>query len=243
MSTPRIRWRGAVAALALVLSPALARAEQYDPVEPLNRGIFWFNDQLDVYVLEPVARGWHWAMPDRVETCVSNFFGNLRFPIVMVNNLLQGKVLDAGSDIGRFAVNTTIGVAGLFDPATDLGLVEHDEDFGQTLGVWGVPPGPYLVLPLAGPANFRDGVGYAVDSLGSVYPWFLPWYYTLPAQAVRTVNGRAQVLDEVAQLKEASYDYYVAVRDGYTQRRKVQINDGVDMSEAEQEELYDVDSE
>ncbi len=230
-------------AFAFTLLPMLAAAAEpdADPIEPVNRGVFWFNDQVDIYVLEPAARGWHWAMPDRVEHCVSNFFGNLRFPVVTLNEVLQGKLVDAGSDVGRFVVNTTVGVAGFFDPATEFGLTEHYEDFGQTLGTWGLPPGPYLVLPLLGPSNLRDGVGWAADSGAAVYTWFLPWYYTVPAQAVRSVNARAQLLREVAQLKEASFDYYTAVRDGYTQQRKVLISDGVDMSEEEQQDLYRVE--
>ncbi len=232
-------------AFAFTLLPVLAAAAEpdADPIEPVNRAVFWFNDQVDIYVLEPTARGWHWAMPDRVEKCVGNFFGNLRFPIVTLNNILQGKLIDAGSDVGRFVVNTTVGVAGFFDPATDFGLAEHYEDFGQTLGTWGLPPGPYLVLPLIGPSNFRDGVGWIADSAAAVYPWFIPWYYSAPAQGVRTVNARAQVLHDVEQLKEASFDYYSAVRDGYVRYRKAQISDSAEMSEEEQEDLYRVEPE
>jgi len=228
----------------VLLTGSPARADDSgDPIEPVNRGIFWFNDQLDIYALEPAGRAWHWVMPDQVETCVGNFFANLRFPVVTVNNILQGKVIDAGSDIGRFVVNSTVGIAGFFDPATDWGLVKHDEDFGQTLGVWGVPPGPYLVLPLWGPSNLRDGAGAVADSFATVYPWFIPWYYSTAAQAVNVVNARGQVLREVEEIKSASVDYYVAVRDGYTQRRKVMIEDGAEMSEEEQEDLYHVDGE
>jgi phospholipid-binding lipoprotein MlaA len=123
----------------------------YDPLEPLNRKVFWFNDHVDRYVLEPVAKGWDRIAPDPVERSVSNFFVNLRSPVVVGNDLLQGKVKDGASDLGRFAVNTTVGVVGFFDYATRLGLPKHVEDFGQTLGWWGVPAGPYLVLPLLGP--------------------------------------------------------------------------------------------
>ena len=168
---------GPLLAAVLVLSWAAAvrRASaaedvgtERDPLECVNRKIFWFNDKVDVYVLAPVARGWEKVSPHCVRTSVSNFFGNLRFPIVTVNDLLQGKVKDGASDVGRFGVNTTVGVLGLFDPASGWGLVKHDEDFGQTLGVWGVPPGAYLVLPLLGPSDPRDAAGFAVDYALSV---------------------------------------------------------------------------
>src|SRR5215470_10470772 len=128
----------------------------YDPLEPVNRKIFWFNDQVDNYVLEPVATGWDWAIPHVVQRSISNFFANVRFPIDLINNLLQGKLKNSASEVGRFAVNTTVGVLGFFDPATGWGMEAHQEDFGQTLGVWGVPPGAYLVLPIVGPSNPRD---------------------------------------------------------------------------------------
>ena len=135
--------------------------------------MFWFNDKVDVYVLAPVASGWEKVSPRCVRTSVSHFFGNLRFPIVAVNDLLQGKVKDSASDVGRFAVNTTVGVLGFFDPALHWGRIEHQEDFGQTLGVWGVPPGPYLVLPLLGPSDPRDAAGFAVDYALAVTPFFI----------------------------------------------------------------------
>lgn len=240
-SVPRTCRMATLLTMLLGALPALAAEPVYDPMESINRAVFRFNDTVDEYALEPVARGWHWVMPDRVELCINNFFGNLRAPIVSVNNLLQGKVTDAGSDVGRFLVNTTIGLVGLFDPATDFGLVEHEEDFGQTLGVWGVPPGPYLVVPLWGPSNLRDGSGQIAESFATVYAWYIPWYYTTGAQAVRIVNARAQVLSEVEQIKEASFDLYAAARDGYAQRRRVLIQDGIEMSEEEQDDLYNIE--
>src|SRR5882724_4335612 len=146
-------------AAALLASCAARRAPaspEHDPIEGVNRKIFWFNDRVDTYVLEPVASGWAWVAPVRVRTSVKNFFDNLRFPIVTANDLLQAKPVAAGSDVARFAVNTTVGVLGFFDPASGWGLEKHNEDFGQTLGVWGVPPGPYIVLPLLGPVDERS---------------------------------------------------------------------------------------
>ncbi|HVN85965.1 MAG TPA: VacJ family lipoprotein [Candidatus Binatia bacterium] len=236
-----------IASLAIVAilsrsASAVDRSGNHDPIEPVNRAIFWFNDQVDIYVLEPVAKGYDKITSDRVKRCVSNFFQNLRFPISAVNDLLQGKLVATGSDFGRFAVNTTVGLAGLFDPATDWGMEFHDEDLGQTFGYWGLPAGPYLVLPLWGPSNIRDAVGLAGDSAAAVYPWFVPVYYSIGAQGVKTINGRALLLREVKQLKEASVDYYSAVRNAYNQRRETLIQDRARMSQQEQEDLYTVDT-
>ena len=214
-----------------------------DPLEGMNRGIFWFNDQVDNYVLEPTARGWDKIAPDRLQKSLSNFFHNLGFPIVAVNGLLQGKFVQSASDVGRFAVNTTVGFLGFFDPASEWGLEQHNEDFGQTLGYWGVPPGPYLVLPFFGPSDPRDTVGLAADSFSIVFASFIPFYYTFGASGVDLVNHRALVLREVRQIKEASFDYYVAVRNAYTQRRAALVSDQKEKSEKEQEELYEMEDQ
>lgn len=212
-----------------------------DPLEGMNRKIFWFNDQVDSYVLVPVATGWNAVAPDRVKKCLSNFFQNLRFPIVAGNDLLQVKPVAMLSDVGRFLVNTTIGLAGFFDPATGMGLVQNNEDLGQTLGYWGMPPGPYLVLPFFGPSNPRDTVGLVGDSFSTVYPYFIDWIYTFSGAGTDTVNARALALTDVERIKEASVDYYVAVRNAYQQRRDNLVHDRKGMSEAEQQDLYDVE--
>lgn len=211
-----------------------------DPIEGFNRKIFWFNDHVDMYVLEPVATGWAFVSPKRVRTCISNFFTNLRFPIVALNDLLQGKFIDSASDVGRFGVNTTIGVVGLFDPASHFGLEEHVEDFGQTLGVWGVPPGPYLVLPIIGPSNPRDTLGLGVDYAFSVTPFFVDQYILIGVRVLDAVNYRSLILEEVKDAKEASIDYYSFVRDAYFQRREALVTDGARNAEQE-EELYHPD--
>ena len=238
---------GPLLAAVLVLSWAAAvrRASaaedvgtERDPLECVNRKIFWFNDKVDVYVLAPVARGWEKVSPHCVRTSVSNFFGNLRFPIVTVNDLLQGKVKDGASDVGRFGVNTTVGVLGLFDPASGWGLVKHDEDFGQTLGVWGVPPGAYLVLPLLGPSDPRDAAGFAVDYALSVTPFFIDEAILWGAQVVDTVNARSFVLKQVEDAKASAFDYYVFVRNAYLQRRRALVRDLAETSAEESEELY-----
>jgi phospholipid-binding lipoprotein MlaA len=210
----------------------------YDPLQPVNRKVFWFNDKVDAYVLEPVAKGWDKIAPKPVERSVSNFFTNLRSPIVILNDVLQGKVKNGASDVGRFAVNTTIGILGFFDRATPLGLEQHVEDFGQTLGWWGLPPGPYLVIPIIGPSNPRDGVGLIVDGLSTVYPWFIPWYASLGMRSVELVNTRALLLEQIDEAKRSSFDYYVFVRNAYLQRRNALVNDSVGVSNLDQEELY-----
>jgi len=252
MSSRLIRSRGAAgrllgwtsaAILGLSLLASVAWADDADPIEGFNRKMFWFNEKLDDYVLEPTARGWDYIAPAALQQSVSNFFANIRFPVVFVNNLLQGKPVPAATDLGRFLLNSTAGLAGFFDPAADLGWERHDEDFGQTLGVWGVPPGMFLMLPFLGPSSLRDGAGYIVDYPLAVYPIFLGFEYTVPARVIDTVNWRAGVLEAVKNAKEASVDYYVFMRDAYLQRRQVLIEDGVDAPEARDQELYYEDSD
>lgn len=209
-----------------------------DPLEAFNRKIFWFNDKLDTYVLEPVAEGWDYVLPKRAETSIANFFYNLRFPIETLNDLLQGKFKYAGSDVGRFLVNTTLGVAGFFDPATSCGLELHWEDFGQTLGWWGLGPGPYLMLPVLGPSDIRDGAGLIVDTASSVTPFFVDSYIPFAVRTVDVVNTRAQYLDTIRKAKEASFDYYSFVRNAYLQRRVGLIHDEKQPAPESQEDLY-----
>jgi len=254
MSTPRfVPWssrallRALVFGLLVVLAGCAAATAQrapaaaYDPLESMNRKIFWFNDKFDGYVLKPVATGWDKVVPTPVERSIGNFFSNLRFPVDAGNDLLQVKFKKTGVAIGRFVVNTTIGVAGFFDPASGWGLERSNEDLGQTFGFYGIPPGPYLVLPILGPSDPRDAVGLIGDSFMTVYPWFVPFVYTASSYVVNTVNSRALVLTEVNQAQEASLDFYSAVRDAYFQRRRLLINDGVEMSPKEQNELYFLD--
>lgn len=210
----------------------------YDPWQPLNRKVFWFNDQVDIYVLEPVAKGWDRIAPNRVQRSLSDFFANLRSPIAIVNDVLQGKLKNGASDLARFTVNTTVGVAGFLDYATPLGLGQHVEDFGQTLGWWGVPPGPYLVLPLLGPSNPRDTGGLVGDAAVSITSWFVPWYALIPPRICDTVNTRALLLRQVDEAKQASFDYYVFVRNAYLQRRHALVNDQTAGSNLDQQPLY-----
>ena len=217
---------GAPAEGLVAEGPASAASfEERDPWQGFNRGIFWFNDKLDVYVLEPVATGYDWVVPHRAQTSVANFFRNVRVPVVVGNDLLQGKLQAAATEVGRFAVNTTVGVVGLFDPASGWGLVSPEEDFGQTLGWWGAGTGPYLVLPILGPSTIRDGAGLLVDIPMSVAPFFVNSYILYGARVFEVVNYRAQVLDTARQAKEASVDYYTFMRNAYLQRRQALVND------------------
>ena len=213
----------------------------HDPLERMNRGIFAFNEGIDRWFLEPVATGWDFVMPDPVELAIQHFFRNLNFPVVFVNDLLQAKPVAAVEDLGRFMINSTAGVAGFFDPATHLGMPESDEDFGQTLGVWGVPAGPYLVLPVLGPSNPRDTGGLVVDSATRVYTFFLPIYVNIASTSVSIVNRRSRLLETIREERKAAFDFYAAVRNAYVQRRENQIGDRKPKSEESDDDLYDVD--
>lgn len=217
-----------------------ASPHESDPWEGLNRGVFSFNEGVDRWVLEPTAKGWDAVMPDVVEESLDRFFENLRGPVHMANNLLQAKMEGFCMSTLRFVTNSSIGLAGFFDPATPLGLVERPEDFGQTLGAHGTPGGPYLVLPLFGPSNPRDLVGSAADGL--VGPgWFLPVAANVAMGTVRIVNTRAKYLEQVRESRETSVDYYVFIRNAYLDYRRNQIADGEDRHEARDEELYELD--
>jgi phospholipid-binding lipoprotein MlaA len=213
----------------------------HDPWEGLNRSIFSFNEGLDRWFLEPVATGWDFVVPDPVQDAIRRFFRNAGFPVVFVNDLLQGKPLAAGQDLGRFLLNTTAGIGGLFDAAAEAGIPVNDEDFGQTLGVWGVPPGPYLVLPLLGPSSPRDTGGLAVDGATLAYPFFLPWFVNLASTSVNTVNRRAILLETIREERKAAFDFYAAVRNAYVQRRENQVNDHEAKPEEADDDLYDVE--
>ena len=204
------------------------RVAKIDPFESVNRAVFTFNENADEYVIKPVAEAYQFVLPDFVRTGVTNFFSNIGDVFVAVNNLLQGKPGNAANDIGRFLVNSTIGILGLFDVATEAGLEKNKEDFGQTLGVWGVPSGPYVVLPLFGPSSVRDTAGLALDIktdfiLNSNQ---LNHDQKVGSTALRVVNQRANLLDASQLLEDAAFDKYSFLRDSYLQRRRNQVYDG-----------------
>jgi phospholipid-binding lipoprotein MlaA len=206
----------------------------------MNRGTFGFNEGADRWVIAPVAKGMDFILPDPVERSIRKFFDNSMIPVHFVNALLQFKPVAAVEDLTRFVVNTTIGVAGFFDPATHFGLEAHREDFGQTLGYWGVPPGPYLVLPIMGPSNPRDTVGLIADQAALVYPWFVPFYVSSAIGVGRQLNLRSLALDSIAAERKAALDYYVAVRNAYLSYRENQVRDREE-DEADDDDLYYID--
>ncbi len=210
----------------LVLTVAISgcATQGIDPYESSNRKVQAFNDTADRFLLKPLARGYRAVLPDAVERGISNVFSNLAEPFVAINQLLQGKPVQGLYDGGRFLVNTTLGIGGLFDVGAGLGLEKHAEDFGQTLAVWGVGQGPYLVWPFWGPSNPRDAVGDLVGSFA-----FVPTYaddvgVRNSAYALWVINRRAQLLDAERLIKG---DRYLFIRDAYLQRRDYLVNDGI----------------
>jgi phospholipid-binding lipoprotein MlaA len=204
-----------------------------DPFESVNRGMFWVNDGLNHYAIEPVSTAWDWIFPDFAQRALRNGFDNLRFPIVFFNDLFQLKLKDAGKDVARFAINTTVGIGGLMDPAAAIGLEKRFEDFGQTLGFWGVPPGPYLMLPFFGPSNARDTFGLIVDTAFRAFGFFIPFVASLAMQGVDTLNRHSLIREQIQAERRAALDWYSAVRSAYTQYRENLINDRRSGTEAE----------
>lgn len=198
-----------------------------DPLEPMNRAVFAFNDTLDRYALEPAATAYRDYVPETFRFIAGNMFENLRDVWTSVNNLLQGKPGRAASDFGRVVVNTTFGFIGMGDVASEIGFPKHREDFGQTLGVWGMPTGPYLVLPFFGPSNFRDGAGLALDSYADPMASLVGDVPTRnTAYGIRLLDARAGLLQAGGLMDDIALDRYLFMRDGYLQRRRSLVYDG-----------------
>jgi phospholipid-binding lipoprotein MlaA len=213
----------------LVLSGCASTSSYHnpqDPLEPLNRTIFKFNDTVDKVVLKPAAKGYNAVMPPAGRTMVHNFFSNLDDIIVTLNDLLQFKPRQAFSDGGRILINTTVGALGLVDAATAVGFPKHDEDFGQTLGYWGVENGPYLVLPILGPSTLRDSIGLYVDSRPSRLRRINHMRTRNQAYLLDAVSTRAELLEQEKVLEQAVIDRYAFIRDAYLQRRRSLVYDG-----------------
>ena len=208
----------------------LSHLTTYDPKDPLqayNRVMFAFNERADQSALKPVAKAYRFITPKPVQFVVGNFFSNLGDLWTGFNNLLQGKGKAAASDTARFFVNSTLGFLGFADVATEMGLEKHNEDFGQTLGWWGVPSGPYFVIPLLGPSTIRDAASRPVDTYGQPYMWqdghdALKW----SLWTVDKVHTRASLLDAEGALNDAALDKYTLMRDGWLARRRNQVYDG-----------------
>ena len=219
--------------------------EEYDPLEPVNTNIFEFNRQVDRFVLKPVAKGYNFVVPDLVQVGISNIFTNLRFAPRFLNNVFQGKVKGAGIEMGRFLINSTVGLAGFFDPAKHIDLVTPEEDLGQTLGFYGVKPGPYLVLPLLPPFTVRDFVGYIGDVFLNPINWMvvpiievdgvpsvIEHKNRMTSSIIQTgsrvgevINERSRNLEKFQGVEEATLDLYTAVRNAYLQKRAQAIRE------------------
>ena len=219
--------------------------EEYDPWEPMNANIFEFNLKLDRFVLKPVAKGYNFVMPDLVQVGVSNIFSNLRFAPRFLNNVFQGKLKGAGIEVGRFLINSTAGLAGFFDLARKVDLVTPEEDFGQTLGFYGVKPGPYLVLPFLPPFTVRDFVGFVGDVFLNPINWLvapiievnnvpsvIARHNRLTSSLIQTgsrvgevINERSRNLEKFQGVEEATLDLYTAVRNAYLQKRAQAIRE------------------
>lgn len=206
---------------------AAAPGEDFDedPWEPFNESMFWFNREvLDRFILKPLATAWDFLLPNPVQRSVHNFFDNLAVVRRVVNNGLQGKPAAAGTELARFTINSTVGLAGLFDVAKEgFGIEQRDEDTGQTFGVWGAGPGPYLILPFLPPLTVRDGIGYAFDAAMTPYTYFIPAYATFAGTATNAVNERSLNLDRFERVEESTVDLYGAVRNAYLQQRAAAI--------------------
>lgn len=196
-----------------------------DPWERFNRASFKFNDALDRAVLRPVARGYVKVVPRFVRTGVSNFFDNLETVNTLINDALQGKMRAAGHDTARLLLNSTLGLGGLFDPASAAGIDKNDEDFGQTLGAWGVKSGPYLMMPLLGPSTLRDSIARIPDRFADPVHYLEDDSTRYLITAVEVVDLRAGLLDLDAQLAQ-SFDRYAFVRNAWLQRREYKVKDG-----------------
>ncbi|MGI9309535.1 MAG: MlaA family lipoprotein [Gammaproteobacteria bacterium] len=243
-------WRSTVSRLVTVMAIVVfttacaskgSTQSNPDPLEPINRPIYKFNDGFDRWLLRPTAKGYDFITPDPIQTGVANFFDNITYPVTIVNALLQGKFKQGLEDTGRFLMNSTLGLGGLLDPATDAGLVEHTEDFGQTFAKWGIPSGPYIVIPLLGPSNFRDGIGILANvqvnpliqyDNSSVRDKLLIFW---------AIETRAGLLGVDEQVSEA-FDPYLFLRDAYTQNREFLIYDG-NPPESDFDEWEDFDDE
>lgn len=214
------------AGLAGLLGGCATASNPKDPIEGFNRAVHAFNEGLDTVLIKPVAQGYETVLPAPVRTGVTNFFGNIADLFIGVNNLLQGKPEQAAGDLGRVLINSTIGILGIFDVATDAGLEKHEEDFGQTFGRWGVGDGAYVVIPVFGPRTVRDTAGLVLDVTADPVAnvGHVPTRNSL--LALRLIDNRADLLPADKVIEEAALDKYSYIRDGYLQQRRNLVHDG-----------------
>lgn len=214
---------------ACATAPSVQQNTAYtksDPFESVNRKIFAFNESVDKAVMKPVAKGYQKLVPEPIRIGVRNVFANVSDAWSFANNVLQAKPVEAAEDFMRVSINTVFGIGGLLDIATPAGLPRHNEDFGQTLGVWGIQPGPYLVLPIIGPSNARDAVGFAVDRGTNPLTHVDPVVVRNGITGLQVVETRSRLLEASSLLEGAALDPYSFVRDAYLQRRRYQVYDG-----------------
>lgn len=225
-----VRWISLVIVVATAsgcaIRPAGVSANPADPFEPFNRSVSNFNQQVDQAVVKPVATAYVNVLPSRVRAGVSNFFGNLGEVWNFVNSVLQLKAQRSAETFMRFNVNTFFGLGGLLDVATELGIDRHAEDFGQTLGRWGVPPGPYVVLPILGPSSVRDAAAFPVDRLGDAFGYVSTIEVRNSLTALRLVDLRSSYLRAGQLLDDAALDKYSFTRDAWLQKRRSDVYDG-----------------
>jgi phospholipid-binding lipoprotein MlaA len=229
----RIKSTALAIATAGLLAGCATSGNPKDPIEGFNRAMFAFNEGLDSAIIKPVASGYDAVLPSPIKTGVTNFFSNIEDLFIGVNNLLQGKVPEAFSDLGRVVINSTVGLLGVIDFASDAGLEKHDEDFGQTFGRWGVGNGAYVVIPVFGSRTARDTVGLILDSAVDPVGDHKPRGTRNAALVLRLVNKRANLLPADKVVEEAALDKYSYMRDAYLQRRRSLIHDGNPPREAE----------
>lgn len=197
-----------------------------DPLEGFNRSMFSFNESLDANILKPTAQAYQKVTPSIVQTAVGNFFSNAGDVWTAVNNVLQGNLVDGANDFMRFAINTTMGIGGLIDVASAGGMPKHRADFGQTLGVWGVPAGPFVMLPVLGASTLRDTIATPIDFKGDILFSQTSGAVKTTTSILKVIDKRASALDAVSLIEEAALDKYVFIRGAYLQRRESQINAG-----------------
>jgi phospholipid-binding lipoprotein MlaA len=220
--------KGTIVLLGLIVAGCATTGDRdpRDPWEPMNRAVYKFNDVLDEAVAKPVATAYRKALHVEIRTRIGNFFSNLADPFIGVNNFLQGKPEEGFQDWVRFLFNSTIGLLGIHDVASDMGYEKHNEDFGQTFGRWGAGSGPYVMLPFFGPSSVRDGIGFALDSYLDPMQAIDPSDLRTGLYVTRLIDTRAGLLDAGNLMQEAALDRYIFLRDAYLQRRRSLVYDG-----------------
>jgi phospholipid-binding lipoprotein MlaA len=221
-----VRWLLALTLLVSGCATVEGERDPRDPWEGTNRAVYRFNETFDEYLAKPVARAYVKALHQEIRTRIANFFSNLQDPLIGIHNFLQGKFEDGVNDWARFAFNSTFGLLGIHDVSSEWGLEKHNEDFGQTLGHWGVGPGPYLMLPVLSSSSVRDGTGTVLDWWGDLLGEVRPINLRNSLIVLRATNTRADLLEASRILEEAALDKYVFQRDAYLQRRQNLVYDG-----------------